>query len=427
MTTLRQSTRKNEAEYSLFQQLKPEVMANPYPFYRKIREHEPVRWDPFMHSWVVTSYAECVTALSKYKAARTPTPEYLDAMGLSVLAPYARLMLKQILFMDPPMHASMRAMCASAFTPRRMEALRERTAEIANELLDRVIERGSMDAIADFAAPFPARVLAALMGFPDSDCDLLKKWGSDVAELLGNFEHDPDRIKQLMASLEHLRAYLEAKVEEQRSTPCEGVLSVLLAAQVNGVRLTEQEIVANAILMCSGGLEEPSNLIGCGLFSLLQRPEQLAQLTAHPEIMQTAIEELIRFESPTQHTGRLTPEDTVLGEKQIRKGDLVTIVLAAANRDPLRFEDPDTLNLTRADNRHLSFGWASHYCIGAPLSRLTGQAAFIALLRRLPSLTLTTKQPQWRGMAALRGIVSLQVEFDSKLAQAVRMERSNVQ
>ena len=425
MTGLRQSTRKSEADYSLFQQLKPEVMADPFPLYRKIREYEPVHWDPFMHSWVVTSYAECVTVLSKYKAARTPTPEYLEAMGLSVLAPYAELMLKQILFMDPPMHAGMRAMCATAFTPRRMEALRQKTAEIANELIDRVIDRGSMDVIADFAAPFPARVLAVLMGLPASDCDRLKRWASDVVELIGNFEHDPDRIKQLMTSLEDMRVYLAAQVDEQRSAPREGVLSALLAAEADGVRLTEEEIVANAILICAGGLEEPANLIGCGLFSLLQRPEQLTQLANHPEIMQTAVEELIRFESPTQHTGRLAPEDTVLGGKQIRKGDLVTAVVAAANRDPLRFNDPDSLNLTRPDNRHLAFGWATHYCIGAPLARLTGQAAFTALLRRLPGLTLITKQPRWRGMAALRGIVSLEVEFDLKLAGAVHVEQSD--
>jgi pimeloyl-[acyl-carrier protein] synthase len=425
MTNARQLARKKEAEYSLFQQLKPEVMADPYPLYRKIREFEPVHWDPFLHSWVVTSYAECVIVLSKYKAGRTPTPEYLEAMGLSVLAPYAAMMLKQILFMDPPAHASMRAMCAVAFSPKRMEALRQRTMDIANELIDQVVERGRMDVIADFAAPFPTRVLAALMGLPDSDCGRLKTWAHDVVELIGNFEHDPDRIKQLMTSLEEIRVYLTDKVR-QPSGLDEGVLTALLAAEVNGTRMTEEEIVANAILICAGGLEEPSNLIGCGLFSLVQRPDTLAQLTEHPEIMQSAVEELIRFESPTQHTGRVAPEDVELGGKQIRKGDLVTTVVAAANRDPLRFKDPDLLDLTRADNRHLAFGWASHYCIGAPLARMTGQAAFTTLLRRLPSLALVTKEPQWRGMASLRGLVSLEVEFDATLAGRVQAEQAYV-
>jgi len=418
MTTARQATRKKEAEYSLFQQLNPEVVADPYALYRRLREYEPVHWDPFMHSWVVTSYTECVTVLSKYKAARTPTPESLETMGLGVLAPYAGMMLKQVMYLDPPVHASVRAMCSVGFAPKRMEMLRLRTVEIAEELIDRVIDRGEMDLIADFAATFPAIVLASLLGVPVADHVLLKYWATDVAELVGNFEHNPDRIKQLAQSLEEIRAYLTERLAEQRERPQEGLLSALLEAEANGLRLSEEEIVANAILICTGSLEEPANLIGCGMFSLLQRPDELAQLREHPEIVQTAVEELLRFESPTQHTGRLAPEDVVLGGKQIRKGDLVTAVIGAANRDQLRFAEPDRLDLMRADNRHLAFGWASHYCVGAPLARLMAQAAFPALLRRLPGLDLVTKKPEWRGMAALRGIVSLRVEFDAKRARA---------
>jgi pimeloyl-[acyl-carrier protein] synthase len=426
MTTLRQTAKKNEAEYSLFQQLDPEVMANPYPLYKKLREYEPVHWDPYMHSWVVTSYAECVTVLTKYKAARTPTPEYLDAMGLSVLAPYASMMLKQIMFMDPPEHASKRAMCAVAFTPKRMDALRQRTEAIANDLLDRVVDNGRMDLIADFAGQFPAIVLASLLGLPLSDCANLKRWAVDVAELIGNFEHNPDRIKALTASLEEIRVYLTEKVAEQRNAPQEGMLSALLEAEANGLKLTDEEIIANAILVCAGGLEEPANLIGCGMYSLLRDPVQLALLRDRPEIAAMAVEELIRYEAPTQHTGRLAPEDVMLGGKQIRKGSLVTVVVAAANRDPLRFNEPDQLDLTRADNRHLSFGWASHYCIGAPLARLAGQVAFTTLLQRLPALELVTTKPQWRGMAALRGIASLEVAFDRNLAKIAQKERAHV-
>jgi hypothetical protein len=168
--------------------------------------------------------------------------------------------------------------------------------------------------------------------------------------------------------------------------------------------------------MIAGGLEETTNLIGNGMYSLLQRPEQLAELRDHPQIIHSAIEEILRFESPTQHTGRLAPEDIVLGGKKIRKGDSLTAVVAAANRDPTRFIEPDRLNLSRTDNRHVAFGWASHYCLGAPLSRLAGQIAFVALLQRLPGLTLRTTSPRWRGMAAMRGILSLQVGFDSQLA-----------
>jgi len=427
MTTLRQTSRKNEAEYSLFQQLKPEVMADPYPLYRKMREHEPVHWDPYMASWVVTTYAECVTVLSKYQAARTPTPEHLDAMGLSVLGQYAGIMLKQILFLDGKAHAQLRSMCAAAFSPKRMELLRQAIEDSANDLVDKVAASGKMDLIRDFASPFPSVVLATLMGLPVTDCMQLKKWATDVSELIGNFEHNPDRIKQLVTSLEEIRDYLTTMVTVQRSELREGVLTAMLEADVNGVGIPLEDLVANAILMCAGGLEEPGNLIGCGMYSMLQRPEQLTLLREHPEIAATATEELMRFESPTQHTGRLAPEDVALGGKQIRKGQLVTAVVAAANRDPLRFIEPDRLDLQRADNRHLAFGWAAHYCIGAPLARLTGQAAFRVLLSRLPEITLVTTKPEWRGMAALRGIVSLQVEFDAQAATALQGNRLNVQ
>ncbi len=416
MTDPKQSGKKNESDYSLFQLLKPEVLADPYPVYRRIRAREPVHWDPFMHSWVITSYAEAVTVLSKYKAARTPTPEQLEIMGLSVLGPYAEIMLKQMLFMDAPAHTRLRTLCAQAFTPRRIELLRQGCEKIANGLIDKMIHCGRMDLIADFASPFPAIVLAALMGVPASDRKQLKKWSADVSELLGNFEHNPDRIKDLVSSLRQLQAYIAEQVVEQRSKPREGVISALLSIEVDGARLTDEEVVANSILMFAGGLEETTNLIGNGMFSLLQRQDELAFLRNHPEIIQSAVEELLRFESPTQHTGRIAPEDAILGGKQIRKGASLIAVIAAANRDPAQFTDPNRLDLRRTENRHLAFGWASHYCLGAPLSRLAGQIAFTVLLRRLPGLALVTTNPQWRGMAAMRGITCLQVEFDTESA-----------
>jgi pimeloyl-[acyl-carrier protein] synthase len=420
MTSLRPSSKQNPREYSLFQLFKPETLADPYPFYQRLREHEPVRWDPFMHSWVVTSYAETVTVLTKYKADRAPKPEQLDAMGLSVLSPYAALMQKQLLFRDAPSHTRLRSLCAMAFAPRRIELFRLASIKIANDLIDRVQEQGHMDLIADFASPFPSILLTVLMGLPVADHEQIKLWASDFSELLGNFEHDPDRIKQIVASVEHLRVYLSEKVAEQRREPCEGVVSTLLSAVTDGARLTDEEVVANSMLMIAGGLEETTNLIGNGMLSLLRRPQQLAQLRDHPGILPSAVEELLRFEAPTQYTGRIAPEDVELGGKTIRKGDALIAVLAAANRDPARFPDPDLLDLTRLDNRHVAFGWASHYCLGAPLTRLAGQIAFATLLERLSDIKLITSQPTWRGMAAMRGVTSLQIEFIGQAMTAAR-------
>jgi pimeloyl-[acyl-carrier protein] synthase len=412
MAEMQGAKKPNMREYSLFQLFKQETLADPYPFYKRLRESEPVRWDPFMHSWVVTSYAETVTVLTKYKAERTPTPEQMESMGLSILAPYAELMQRQLLFKDAPSHTRLRALCAAAFTPRRIELFRSASITIANELIDRVQGRESMDLIADFATPFPSILLTVLMGLPVEDRERVKRMASDFSELLGNFEHDPDRLKELMVSLEEMRVYMAEKVSEQRREPREGVISTLLDAVMDGAKLADEEVVANSMLMIAGGLEETTNLIGNGMLSLLQRPQELALLREHPEMLSSAIEELLRFESPTQYTSRIAPDDGELGGKTIRKGDALIVVLAAANRDPARFVDPDRLDLARTDNRHVAFGWASHYCLGAPLTRLAGQIAFGTLLRRLPHLTLITGKPVWRGMAAMRGVTALQVGFN---------------
>jgi pimeloyl-[acyl-carrier protein] synthase len=413
MTSAPPLSRKEQAEFSLFQLYKPEVLANPYPLYRRIREFEPVHWDPFLHAWVVTTYAEVVTVLTRCKAARTPTPEHMDAMGLAVLGPYAEMMRRQILFMDAPAHTRIRSICAVAFTPRRVDLLRERLQQIADSLIDRVSPLGKMDVVADFAGHFPSLMLAALIGVPAEDHLQLRAWAASFGELVGNTEHDPDRIPALTAGLEALREYITAEVLSQQTNPREGLISTLLEAEIDGARLTRDEVVANTILMLGGGSDEMSNLIANGLFTLLSNPAEQARLTAHPEIIQTAVEELLRSESTTQYTGRIAPEDMTLSGKQIRKGEAITAVLAAANRDPQRFPNPDQLDLTRTDNRHVAFSWAAHYCLGAPLVRMAAAIAFSTLLRRLPGLTLVGNLPKWRAMAAMRALQSLPVTFQS--------------
>ena len=408
------ASRTSAAEWSLLQMLKPEVLANPYPFYARLREREPVRWDPFLHSWVVTSYAETVTVLSKYKAARTPTPEQLEAFGLSALGRYAETMLQQLMFTDAPRHTRLRALCMVAFTPARVEALRGRMRAVTEERLDGVAERGEMDAIADFAAPLPAMAMGALLGIPFEDHTRLKALTTSFVELMGNFDHEPERLKGSIISLLALREYFAEEIGRQRITPREGLIGSLLGADIEGARLTEEEIIANLILVLSGGQEETTNILGSGLLALLCHPAALAEMRDDATVLASAVEELLRFESPTQHTGRIAPEDTMLGGKEIKQGDTVTVVLAAANRDPLRFAEPERLHLRRADNRHLAFGWAAHYCMGAPLIRMTMQVAFPALLRRLKGLKLMPERPPvWRPNMGMHGLESLHVRFDA--------------
>ncbi len=396
---------------SLYRLMDPAVLADPYPLYRKLRETDPVHWDPFLHAWVVTGYQDCITVLHKFSADRTPTPEQIKAMGIDALEPIAKVMTKQMLFMDAPTHTRLRKLCSVAFTSGKIEKLRSHIAQIAEKLIDTVAERGSMDLINEFAAPLPAIVTAEMLGVPTEDHELLKDWSQDFAEMLGNFQHNPDRASKVLKSVEAMTAYFRDAIRQQERLPREGLINSLMSTEVDGARLTEEEIIANTIVTMVGGQETTTNLIGNGMLTLLRNPAALAQLRDDPSIIETAVEELLRFESPSQHTARLAPEDTELGGKKIKKREAVMAVMAAGNRDPLRFEDPDKLDLLRKDNRHLAFGWAAHFCFGAPLARMEGQIAFNALLRRLPDIALGHQPLVWRENLGLRGLKAMPVSF----------------
>jgi cytochrome P450 len=404
--------RKTDRTLSLYHLLDPEVLANPYPLYHKLRSDDPVHWDSFLHAWVVTRYADVVHVLYHFSANRTPTPEQLSTMGLSALSPIAQVMVRQMLFMDPPDHTRLRTLASAAFTPRRVELLRSHIQEIMNGLLDAVVSKGRMDVIADFASPAPAIVTAEMLGVPVADQEQLKDWSSDFAEMLGNFQHNPDRFPRVLRSVESMCSYFRSAMRDQQVHPREGLVRAMMAAEVEGAKLTEEEIIANLIVTMVGGQETTTNLIGNGVLTLLRNPAEMERLKKDSSLIPSAVEELLRYESPSQHTARLAPADVEMGGKQIRKRQAVIAVMGAANRDPERFSEPDRLDIGRQDNRHLAFGWAAHFCFGAALARLEGQIAFETLLRRLPNLALDTTTPlEWRHNLGLRGLTALPVVF----------------
>jgi cytochrome P450 len=403
----------NDPSLSLYHLLDPEVLANPYPLYRRLRSEDPVHWDPFLHAWVVTRYADVITVFQRFSANRTPTPEQLTALGLSALTPLAQVMVRQMLFLDPPDHGRVRGLAAKAFTPRRVEVLRSHIQDITDSLLDAVLARGTgrMDVIADLAYPLPAIVTAELLGVPTSDWKQLTTWSGDFAQVLGNFQHNPDHASRVLRSLEEMLSYFRAAVREQRDHPRDGLISALLNAEIDGDRLTEEEVVANVIVTMVGGQETTTNLIGNGILTLLRKLDQLELLRADLSLVPSAVEELLRYESPSQQTARLAPDDVMLGGKVIRKRQAVIAVMGAANRDPERFPDPDRLDLTRQDNRHVAFAWASHFCFGAPLARIEGQTAFETVLKRMPNLQLAPGPVTWRENLGLRGLTALHVTY----------------
>jgi cytochrome P450 len=401
-----------EPDLSLYHLLDPAVVVNPYPLYRRLQTEDPVHWDPYLHAWLITRYADVVTVLQRCSAQRSPRPEQLTALGLSELNPIAQVMVRQMLFLDPPAHTRVRALAAAAFTPPRVEAIRAHIQEITDSLIDAVLPLGRMDVIAQLADLLPATVTAELLGVPVEDREQLKTWSKDFSEMLGNFQHNPGRASLMLETVENMTAYFQARMREQRHDPREGVLHALMSAEIDGDRLSEEEVVANAIITMTGGQETTTNLIGNGLLSLLRHPRELARLRADPSLLPSAVEELLRYESPIQFTARLASSDFELSGTPIQKRQAVISVLGAANRDPERFPDPDVLNLTRQDNRHVAFGWAAHYCFGAPLARMEAQIAFGTILRRLKGLALEPDPQVWRRNAGFRGLEELLVTFE---------------
>jgi hypothetical protein len=409
-------------ELSLYHLLDPEILANPYPLYHQLRNEDPVHWDPFLHAWVVTRYEEVVQVLHHFSAQRTPTPEQLSALNLSALNPIAAVMVRQMLFLDPPAHTRLRALASAAFTTRRVEQLRIHIREVMDRLLDAVVNKGHMDVIGDFAGPAPAIITAELFGVPVEDHAQLKEWSQDFAEMLGNFQHNPDRFQRIVSSVENLCSYFREAMKEQRLRPRGGLVEAMMNAEIDGARLTEDEVIANLIVTMVGGQETTTNLIGNGVLTLLRNPSDLERVRTDPNVIPSAVEELLRYESPSQHTARLAPEDVELGGKKIRKRAAVIAVMGAANRDPARFPEPDRLDILRKDNRHLAFGWAAHFCFGAALARLEGQIAFERILCRLADLQLDTNSPlKWRQNLGLRGLTALPVTFAAQGASSRKL------
>jgi cytochrome P450 len=410
--TTNTTPRKQSPTLSLYQLLDPEVLANPYPLYERLRTETPVHWDPYLHAWVVTRYADVITVLHEFSADRTPTPEQFATMGLSELGPIAKVLMRQMLFMDAPAHTRLRGLASMAFTPARVEVLRSHIRDIVDDLMEPLLRAESMDVINDLAAPLPAIVTAEMFGVPIEDCDKLKAWSADFAEVLGNFQHNPDRTARTLRCVEEMSAYFREAIERMKIEPREGLVHSFMTAEIDGDRLTEEEIVANCIVTMVGGQETTTNLIGNGVLTLLRNPDQLQRLRDDLSLIPSAVEELLRYESPSQHTARIAPRDTQLGGKMIRKGQAVIAVMGAGNRDPEKFPNPNRLDLGRTDNRHLAFGWASHFCFGAALARIEGQLVFEAIASRTSNLKLSNQALVWRDNLGLRGLVNLPVTFE---------------
>jgi len=398
------------AEGDLFDPLSPAFYADPYPAYRRLRETDPVWLSP-LGLWILTGYDDCVMSLRDPRFGRDGFEAILSAQYGEESEP-GRLP-RSMLFRDPPDHTRLRSLVNRAFTPRVIEGMREQIEGVVHRLLDRVQGRGQMDVIADLAYPLPVTVICDMLGVPVADHEQIRAWSSDTIRSLDaiGIPSDPSIIERGRAGRRGIAEYFRGLLPERRRHPRADLLSSLIAAEEQGDRLTEGELLATCVLLFIAGHETTVNLIGNGLLALLQHPDQLERLRREPGLISRAVEELLRFDSPVQRTARITNAEVELGGKTIPKGAFVVTAIGAANRDPAHFPDPDRLDIARADNRHIAFGFGIHFCLGAPLARVEGQLAIGALLERMPRLRLAGPERQWRESSTLRGLKALPVVF----------------
>jgi cytochrome P450 len=324
--------------------------------------------------------------------------------------PVMQLMPRVMIYSDPPDHTRLRALVSKAFTPRRVQALQPRIREIADHLLDAVDGSGRMDAIGDFAGPLPVAVITEMLGIPVDDREVFQRWSECIVSAL-NPVIGESILRRANQAVTEMTDYLRAVVRERRACPRDDLVSALIAAEEQGERLHEEEVYATCLILLIGGHETTTSAIGNGLLALLCNPEELRKVRDDPSLIDSTIEEVLRFEGPAQLAGRIALQDLELGGKVIRKGQPIILALGAANHDPEQFPDPERFDVSRHVDRHLAFGNGLHFCLGAPLARAEVQIALSTIVSRLNGIRLDMKAPRWKETLAVRGLKELPVRF----------------
>ena len=395
----------------------PEARADPYPLYKRLREEDPVHWSEALDAWVLTRYDDVVAILrdprfsADRRGARNRYAQEAMAAAEEHGGPLARA--NTMLTADPPEHTRMRLLISKAFLPRAVEKLRPHIQDIADELLDAAQDPGRLDVLLDFAVPLPMIVIAELMGVPTADRDQFKRWSDDVVATLGGGFAAPEVLERGAQSGQELAEYFREVIADRRREPKDDLVSILVAGADEGDVLSEGQLLATCVVALIAGNETTRNLIGYGMLALLRNPDQLQKLWQDPALVESAVEEILRYAGPVQATARVATEDVQIDGQSVKKGQLVFIIVAAANRDPAHFPDPEKLDITRRNNHHVAFGSGIHSCLGQPLARLEARIAFDTLARRIPNPRLAIDEVEWGPSFILRGLKSLPITFDA--------------
>ena len=385
--------------------LSAEMAQDPYPTYAKLRGRDPVHRSRLMDAWVFSRFAD-VDAILRDHRHFSSDPRKRVASGRRASLPNVEE--PSMLFLDPPDHTRLRALVNKAFTPRAVAALEPHIRELTTTLLDAVDDPAAFDLMEAVAKPLPVIVIAEMLGIPPDDRAQFAVWSDQRARILEP-TLSPDERETADAAMRSLDEYLMPIISARRVDPKDDIISALAQAEEEGDKLTEREVLIMLRLLLVAGNETTTNLIGNGVLALLRHPDQLAALREDPGLIPSAVEELLRFDSPVQVDVRSVLDDCEVNGFRVRRGDNVVTLLGAANRDPDRFEAPDRLDVRRGDQNHLSFGRGIHHCLGAPLARLEGRVVLQALIERFSSLRLLEDRPAFRSSVALRGLLTLPV------------------
>jgi cytochrome P450 len=388
----------------------PSYRTDPYPHYRALREHHPAYVSRMFRALVLSRHAD-ITRILKDPRFSVNRAQLLDAPA--IVNPFAGMqpefreaVLSSLLMTDPPSHTRIRSLVNKAFTPRRIELLRPRIQAIVDELLDALPVGSEIDLMHDFAEPLPITVIAELLGVPARDRMRFKSWSTVLGTLLDPVASEFG-LRELEVAFSDMTAYFNSLFEERRREPRDDLMSALVAAEESGDRLSSAELLSVCALILGAGHETTTNLLGNAVVALLRNPGERKRLSEDPSLIDTAVEEFLRYDSPVQVTDRIARESCIIEGYELKAESPVLLLLGAGNRDPKVFQDPDRLDLGRSDNRHLSFSQGAHYCLGAQLARAEAQIALNSLLARYPDFRGNPDPPSWRSSLVLRGPATL--------------------
>ena len=403
----------------MFDPFDPKWASDPFPLYADLRRRAPIHRND-LGFWVLSRHADCLAVLRDRRASSDSLNVAVDRMPEGFRTPVAEddpvaaamIEMRPFLFRDPPDHTRLRGLVSKAFTPKVVESLRTRTQQVVDELLDAALDADRVDLLEAFAYPLPVRVICDLLGVPVEDQDRFKVWSDALARGLDpDFLLTQEVIDARSEAVLQFSQYFFELLAERRRAPGEDLLSRLVQAEDGGTVLSEAELLSTCILLLVAGHETTVNLISGGTLALLRHPDQMERFRTDPGVLRSGVEEMLRFVSPVQLTGRALTEDCEFGGVEFAEGDFAMLLIASANHDPEQFEDPERFDVTRTPNNHLGFGFGIHHCLGAPLARMEAQVALTSLVRRAPGLALTVGDVTYKTNVVLRGMESLPVSM----------------